>query len=57
MKYLSIVSALIVSLIFATTVIFFTASGGFAASAGSKSKHHNSVASQHIRFIEYRKVD
>jgi hypothetical protein len=57
MKYLPIVSASIVSLIFVMTIIFFAPSAGFTAPAASKTGHHNSVASQHIRFIKYRKVD
>jgi hypothetical protein len=57
MKYLPIVSAFIVSLIFATTIIFFAPSAGFTAPAAYKAGHHNSVASQHVRFIKYKKVD
>jgi hypothetical protein len=55
MKYLPIASAFIVSLIFATTVVFFSPSAGFTAPAASKAGHHFSVASQHIKFITYKK--
>jgi hypothetical protein len=57
MKYLPIISVFIVSLIFATIVVFFSPSAGFSAPAASKAGHRISVASQHIKFITYKKVD
>lgn len=56
MKYLPIVSVFILSLIFATTVVFLSPSAGFTTPVASKG-HHISVASQHIKFITYKKVD
>ena len=51
MKDLSIASAVIVSLIFTTTAIFFALSASFTAPVASKAVHHNSVAFRHTKSI------
>jgi hypothetical protein len=51
MKDLSIISAFIVSLIFATTIIFFALSKSFTAPGASKAWHHKTVVFRHTKFI------
>lgn len=51
MKDLSIASAFIVSLIFATTAIFFASSASFAAPVASKTGIHNSAVVHHVKYI------
>jgi hypothetical protein len=51
MKILPIISAFIVGLIFATTVIFFVSSDSFADPVAVKAAHHNSVAGHHAKYI------
>jgi hypothetical protein len=51
MKDLSIASAFIVSLIFATTAIFFASSASFTAPVASKAGHNNSVVFRHTKYI------
>ena len=57
MKDLSIASAVIVSLIFTTTVIFFSLSASFAAPVASKAGHHKTVEFRHTKFIYEKKGD
>lgn len=51
MKDLSIASAFIVSLIFTTTLIFFTLSESFTTSGASKAWHHKTVVFRHTKLI------